>query len=157
MQVINRNWDVKVTAGKYVLGDPCYCFSDSRDGDRDMWAEIGESCGWFEDSPVGILEFEGKEWSILGFGTAYGDGAYLDQFGNIYGVDAGLIGLVPYDLVLALGVVVDETYQKIVEFSCDAVCTVDGGDMTFGEYVINTSEEVEEEDEEVDEETFEEE
>jgi len=146
MQVVKCNqWNVNVPAGKYVLGDPCYCFPDRRDDDRDMWAEVGESCEWFEESPIARLDFADKEWSILGFATAYGDGGYPDQFGNVYGVDAGLIGLVPYDLVIAMGVDVNETEQKIIEFYHDAICTVVDGDMTFGIYVINTSETFEEE------------
>ena len=31
--------------------------------------------------------------------TAYGDGCYDDDYGNVYGVGAGALGIVPFELV----------------------------------------------------------
>lgn len=137
MEVVKRNvWEVRVPAGKYVLGDPCYCFSSGPAGN--LWDELGESCDWFQDSPVGTVTVGGKQYNVLGFGTAYGDGEYSDNYGQSYPVDAGLIGLVPLELVEALGVQVDESLHKVVELEYNTTCTVDEGDMAFGRYRIDT-------------------
>ena len=73
-------------AGKYYVGDLCYVL-----GDR--WTEVcdliivGHKCldGEFELA-------DGTKFAI--YGTAYGDGHYLDQKGNGYPVDSGTIGCV---------------------------------------------------------------
>ena len=127
-------WQVQVNPGKYVLGDPCYCFPN-----HDLWLALGESCVWFEDSPVGMITFNGTTYNVLGFHTKYGDGTYGDNQGNQYPVDAGLLGLVPLELAEALGVEFDADLHQIVEFKHGATCTCDDGDMWFGGHHINTS------------------
>jgi len=77
---------VPMPAGRYWLGDPCYSFSD-----QDPWIEMLETCNYFIDSCKGRT----PHGDVLAFSTAYGDGVYYDNEGNSYGVDAGLIGLVP--------------------------------------------------------------
>lgn len=133
--------NVTMLAGKYVLGDPCYCFSS--DDPDDLWMKLLESCDYF-DKPIG--EVNGVK--ILGFHTAYGDGTYAGSDGFDYGVDAGLIGLVPYDFAISqIGTFEPELHQ-VVEFDKDFECSEDNGFMVFGHITIETGyEESEEEDE----------
>lgn len=78
-------------AGTYYVGDLCYVL-----GDR--W---GEFC----DLTINGMEcldgqFTMKDGtSFATYRTAYGDGQYSDNLGNVYGVDAGLIGCVKIDSI----------------------------------------------------------
>jgi len=80
-------------AGKYYIGDPCYVI---RGVDYERWTKfcdvLHEVC---DGGP--IVEFEGIP--MFADGTAHGDGTYLDNEDNEYGVDAGLIGAVPVELI----------------------------------------------------------
>jgi hypothetical protein len=123
------HWTVIVPAGKYVLGDPCYAVPDH------LWIDLLESCGIFgldeDGSPVGFINGH----HVLGFSTAYGDGCYGGSDGYFYGVDAGLIGLVPYELA------VGQEWggqSRVVEFTVNTVCTNRGGVMQFGNIEIDT-------------------
>jgi len=135
---------VMVPAGKYILGDPCYCIpydSNPEDSDKSYWDTLGESCCWWGNSTIATLTLQDKTWHVLGFGTAFGDGSYEDNQGYTYDVDAGLIGLVPYDLVK----LIDPDYelmdcQRIVIFDRDTLCTNNGGVMTFGDIRVDTTE-----------------
>lgn len=122
MRITKINHEVIVPAGAYWLGDPCYAVPN------ELWDELLASNGCFE-CPVGTV----KKHKVLGFGTAYGDGVYTDQFGNEYPVDAGLIGLTP------VGLTVGEPFgsHKVV-FKHDTLCTGDDGVMRFGDIKINT-------------------
>jgi len=75
---------IKIPAGTYFVGDPCYSFDKK-------WAAILEQTDFFE-KPVALDE-SGKPFAVA-FSTAYGDGTYLDRDGRRYIVDAGLLGLV---------------------------------------------------------------
>jgi len=125
MQIIkSKAVSVQVPAGRYVLGDPCYSVPDEH------WDALLTSCEYF-DEPIGTV----KDMKVLAFSTRWGDGCYYDQFGNEYGVDAGLIGLVP----IALATKGVNTYPTIVEFSTPTVCSTNGeGKLTSGKYVIDT-------------------
>ena len=127
-------WEIRVPPGKYVLGDPCYCFPNHED-----WIALGDSCGWFEDSPVGIITFNGTTYNVLGFHTRYGDGTYNDNQGNRYPVDAGMIGLVPYELASSNGTEFNEELHQLIEFKHGAICTSNDGDLWFGKYHIDTN------------------
>ena len=79
-------------AGKYWIGDLCYVLTE------DIGFDWSEFCEWiFDGDPSGRRQ-EGPcayDNKLLSFhGTAWGDGEYFDQFGNAYGVDAGMIGCV---------------------------------------------------------------
>lgn len=76
-------------AGKYYVGDLCYVMHEE-------WDEV---CGLFfkdrDDHGCNEGEFNLKDGRrFASFNTKYGDGAYYDQFGDEYGVDAGLIGCI---------------------------------------------------------------
>lgn len=140
MQIIEakKSHTVVVPPGKYVLGDPCYCFPGK--GTVDHWEILGESCDWWQDNPVATIEVDGVTYHVLGFSTKYGDGSYYDNYGREYAVDAGMIGLVPYELFKAVGGEVMDGIHHAVEFKASAICTDDDGDMHFGKYHINTQE-----------------
>lgn len=91
-------------AGRYYIGDPCYAINDKG------WEELLKNTGYFEGTPHDRQDpKEVNNWSYGAFfyngrkcftwGTSYGDGYFLDNKGNGYGVDAGLIGIVPKEAV----------------------------------------------------------
>lgn len=76
-------------AGKYYVGDLCYV----------MHPEWSEACDLFfegrDDHGCNQGEFtlaDGRKFAC--YNTAYGDGTYKDQLGNLYPVDAGIIGCI---------------------------------------------------------------
>lgn len=78
----------KVKSGKgFYVGDICYVLSDEIY--HGVWG-----AAHYED---GVYEAKGYEFAVAG--TAYGDGTYADGQGNVYGVDAGVIGIVPLELI----------------------------------------------------------
>jgi hypothetical protein len=124
-----RAFTVEVPAGTYYLGDPCYAVPDH------LWHALLLSCDYFEKTPIG--EVAGHK--VLSFNTAYGDGTYCDQFGNEFGVDAGMIGLVP------LGLFDEQAFfheygckAVIVKFERPTTCTTDGHNLQFGRHLIKT-------------------
>jgi len=127
MKLITADYEVKVSAGKYWLSDPCYAVPS------DLWMDLLNSSKFF-DYPIGVVKAnDDKNYSVLGFGTAYGDGVYHDQFGNSFPVDAGLIGLTP------VGLYEGEPFGAVlVEFTEETVCSCYGGVLKFGAHEINT-------------------
>ena len=77
---------VTLPAGKYYVGNPCYHINNEK------WSDYCDQVVFAQDKKT---VFNGKNTCC--FNTAYGDGCYQDQFGNNYGVDAGLIGVVELD------------------------------------------------------------
>lgn len=116
--------EIEMPAGTYYVGDPCYVFSES-------WKILGEQTDWFQDNPVGEL----NGCKMLAFHTLYGDGCYVDQNHREYSVDAGLLGVVPKEMIECL---YDED-EKLVTFDEPFLC-VDCGDgfLIFGNIVIHT-------------------
>lgn len=140
MKARATGFQATVPAGEYFLGDPCYTIKD-----HDRWMQLLESCNYFsvEDgkgSPIG--ELDGHQ--VLAFGTAYGDGCYTDQYGAEYGVDAGLIGLVPVALIDAKRKDLERDGQ-FVTFKTSVTCSTDGETLRFGKYVIKTGDDADEE------------
>lgn len=86
---------VECSGGDYFIGDPCYAFSDV---DHSFWMELLESCDFFNDLE-GKVQMFGKEWTVVASPTQYGDGVYDCDAGFEFPVDAGLIGVVPMELV----------------------------------------------------------
>ena len=84
----------RITAGTvsskkgFVISDPCYVLSDNVY--RGFWIEQ-------KHSAYGIFDYEGSSFAVAG--TAYGDGVYYDNHVNKYPVDAGVIALIPLELV----------------------------------------------------------
>ena len=132
-----KNVGVLVPAGQYVIGDPCYAVPD------DDWLPLLETCDYFR-SPIGYVKDGIQKFAVLAFGTKWGDGCYAGTDGREYGVDAGLLGLVPVDIVKDL----PEHEGFIVTFDKPTLCMDDGsGKLRFGNIVIDTDPVEEEEDE----------
>ncbi len=111
-----------VPKGKYWLGDPCYCFKP-----HEKWTEVLKKSDFFEREYK-----EGKRISIA-FRTTFGDGEYLDEEGNSYPVDAGLIGLTNIKLAIK-----KPFGSRLVEFTEPTICYKDGGLLVFGNTKIQT-------------------
>lgn len=143
--------EVEVPAGKYILGDPCYAVPDSE------WMELLESCEFF-NSPIGTIRRSPKEgtfnvmetFKVVAFGTRWGDGCYRGTDGNSYPVDAGLIGLVPVEVVGSEAL--RDDLCTVVTFDKPTKCGTDGeGKLRFGHITIDTDPAQDEEDEDEDE------
>lgn len=75
----------------FYVGDPCYVLSnDNYDG---VFGAAGYKCAQYTGTNKA-----GEKLDFIMANTAWGDGCYSDNFGNIYGVDAGIIGVVPIEL-----------------------------------------------------------
>ena len=130
--------EVIVPKGSYVIGDPCYAVPDKD------WIALLETCNYFE-SPIGYVKDGMQKFPVLAFGTKWGDGAYRGTDGNEYGVDAGLIGLVPVEIVK------DLSEHTIVTFEKPTLCIDDtSGKLKFGHITIDTDPVYEEEENEND-------
>lgn len=117
---------VMVPAGKYVLGDPCYVVPHAH------WDELLSSCDFF-NRPVGC--FKGIE--VLGFSTRWGDGTYADNKHRYYPVDAGLIGLVPFEYAIDI----NPKLSHVIEFKDSTTCVrYSEGILVFGDIRIDTGE-----------------
>lgn len=141
-------WTVLVPKGKYVLGDPCYAVPD------DMWMPWLENAKYEDNRLVLVGQTPSGHW-VLGLSTQYGDGGYLGSDGFEYGVDAGLIGLVPVEIATNLDRVGNAIDGTIIEFTQDTECSIDtdGFDfragrthkLVFGSVSIETGDGVEDE------------
>ncbi len=127
-------------AGKYFVGDPCYVFDD------DSWSGLMDKR--FDEMSDGVTFFwDGKK--VWTHSTAYGDGEYGDSTGRMsFGVDAGLIGVVPVEL--ATEEALNDKSLTIIEFMQPFNVLYDGGVFYIGHIIIDTSG-TDEEDEEYDE------
>lgn len=171
---------VKMPAGRYWVGDPCYVLSEENVANFDwvdnfcepLWkAEeaVGGGRGrvgvidWGDDfceplsvaekasggGPVGVtVEVQG--YKVFASSTAYGDGCYPSSIGFVFGVDAGLIGLVPVELVPEE--VGDRDLCTLVEFDEDFVCYYDNGTIVMGDLYVYTGDSDDEEEYDYDEE-----
>ena len=81
-----------IPAGEYYVGDPCYGVPDAR------WMEWLEAADYENVDRFLVADLDDRH-TVVGVRTAYGDGEYYDQAGRAYPVDAGLIGVVPVELV----------------------------------------------------------
>ena len=132
--------EVEVPAGKYILGDPCYAVPDSD------WDALLKSCNFFE-SPIGYIKDGLQEFPVVAFSTRWGDGCYKGTDGNLYPVDAGLIGLVPVEVVGMESLRSD--LCTVVTFTTAVKCSTDNeGKLRFGHITIDTDPVDEEEEDE---------
>jgi hypothetical protein len=107
------NFVVTMPAGKYVLGDPGYTVPDA------IWTDIIDV---INDTGVGFAMWKDTPYHILGFNTG-GDGMMTETTtGKELGVDAGLMGLVPYDLAVQGGFLSDDKRGMVVVFDTPTVC-----------------------------------
>ena len=129
--------EVQVPPGRYYLGDPSYVINAKED-----WMYLLESCGYFgakrnakNSGHVGSLP---NGVQVLAFSTKYGDGVYLGSDGRQYGVDSGLIGLVP-EAAVDKGATVGGWLGRWIEFDRPTICKAhENGDLEFGTVLIET-------------------
>lgn len=136
--------ELELPAGTYRIGDPCYSVPDDR------WSEWLDAAGLDNAKDHLLADLDGH--LIVGLFTLYGDGEYIDQRIRRYGVDAGLIGMVPVDLpglrsdygtdeeAAATGVYHVETFESPVR-----VRRFKDGTLEFGSIAIFTGDEEEDE------------
>jgi hypothetical protein len=123
-------------AGKYYIGDLCYVMTDEE------WEQLctltAPRMGTWGKSTQGEFELaDGRRFAC--YDTKWGDGAYYDEIGHSYSVDAGLIGCIlvsdikanKYDNLLDLG--------AIVEFDEPFVTSEHTGLIQFGYIIIETN------------------
>jgi len=136
----------KFLSGKYYIGDPCYAVKDEN------WSDVIESTGCFgyEFKDIqkwnGLFKYNGEY--CFADGTKYGDGCFQDNYGREYGVDAGLIGIMPLEVCDGDSM----NGGQIVDFENDFMVWSDDGEFHFGDVVIQTRDEEEDEEWEDDEE-----
>lgn len=126
---------VKLPAGKYWVGDPCYAIPDPQ------WMPWLEAANYTENPRLLIADLSGGHTAV-GVGTAHGDGLYEGSDGNYYPVDAGLIGATP---VAPCAKAEDITSMQLVEFSEDFEVRYEDGTIHIGHIAIDTDPEDEDE------------
>lgn len=120
-------------AGTYWVGDPCYAFNDHA-----LWGDLLDSA-WIDGGRIipqimdAKVEKDGEVFIFVASGTAHGDGCFPDNAGHEYGVDAGMIGVVP----AREG---EEVPRGLREVTFDKPFTVgyDDGDIEIGHLTIET-------------------
>lgn len=120
--------EVRMPAGDYYVGDPCYAVPN----DRWMeWLEAADFMACTGRDELLVAELDGK--TIVGVSTAYGDGLYPGSDGGEYPVDAGLLGVTPVE-------VATETPfgSRRVTFTEDFICRYDDGTVILGSIEIDT-------------------
>lgn len=114
-------------AGRYYVGDLCYVIADEKwDGVCDYICSEHSGEGKTPDGHPFVFS-----------GTAYGDGVYADQFGNRYGVDAGIIGAIAVEH-LDVSEAEAESLGAIIDFVGPVDVTYEDGTITIGHVRINT-------------------
>lgn len=88
---------ITLPAGRYFIGDPCYTAGKDDKAWQD-WCNTGD----FGSDEVFAATYNGLP--VVGLHTAHGDGVYYDREGREYGVDAGLIGAVPEELIKKMNI-----------------------------------------------------
>jgi hypothetical protein len=126
-------------AGKYYIGDLCYVLGDTTydsvvcDGGEGFFTNGTHTIGFFS--------------------TAHGDGFYRGTNGKSYGVDAGIIGIVPAELMKPGSGEEILTFENEFKFGCtrDATFYVKDEDNPDNSFQIPTGADDEDEDEDEDE------
>lgn len=126
---------IVVPKGRYFVGDPCY----SAGQDNASWQKWCDKAD--EGDPEGnMLAATYNGYPVIGVHTAHGDGDYSDQEGNEYGVDSGMIGVVPAELISKAGWN-EKSLSAMgdwVDFDNDVQITHNKGVISIGHISINT-------------------
>lgn len=124
-------------AGTYWIGDPCYAIKD--------WDKVGKETGWFgaDDTPeadnfAGAFTYRNQR--CFAYGTAYGDGEYQGSDHFSYGVDAGLLGILPEAALDGDSIQLGHRVHFPEEFTVRCI----DGRFTFGHITINTADDEDE-------------
>jgi hypothetical protein len=150
-------------SGFYFLCDPCYVLKGYGRNPPyafgEQWSEVLEQTNYFGDGGLFEYKEQDRTHKMVVYPTAYGDGTYYDQYGNEFGVDAGLIGLVPvgatdfevsFEISSELTIYLRGDSPKFHKFDADGItvllcwfpediqCQNKGGVLHFGHHVIDT-------------------
>lgn len=122
-------------AGTYFIGDPCYAI------DNEVWDEYLNAIDYGSNDVVDF-KYKRKKLSVWANRTAYGYGVYQDQFGNSYGVDAGLIGATPIEFAKRYSKKEYQELGQIITFEKPFVVHKEGkGLICIGHIEIDTEQE----------------
>jgi hypothetical protein len=146
---------MKMPAGEYYVGDPCYVIPD------DEWSDLLDHTLFFglfaspdnmakdiyneKANQNGIFSWKDK---LLGVSsTAYGDGGYSSNVDKSFSVDAGMIGAVPLELCDPEGLEEVHKYGHghVMTFDHDFSIEYDDGTICIGEVEIYTGDRDEDE------------
>lgn len=126
------NKEIKLKAGLYYVGDPQYIFKKS-------WDIVSTTEGFYYDDEV--TKLFGVDCFTAG--TFDGDGTYEDNDGRSYGIDSGMLCVVPVELlsidnVYTIEQVNSKDFMHIIEFKNDFNVCVDDGVFLIGNITIDT-------------------
>lgn len=116
--------------GKYYVGDLCYAIED-----WDAFCDL-------TIVRTGVLDgqFPWKSGVLWSHGTAFGDGSFGDNEGHHYGVDAGLIGVLPVEFFDKADFKDRlEGLARVVEFTQDFEPYYNDGVFHIGHITIDTN------------------
>ncbi len=125
-------------AGTYWIGDPCYVFPNTGEQEH-YWMDVLNKADFF-DKPCEVTV---DEITVIAGGTKYGDGTYSGNDGVNYGVDAGLLGIIPLETVNFL----DASHQDLIRlgtfyyYGDDFTVVIEDGHFDFDKVIIDTTEE----------------
>jgi len=131
------NETIKTNTKKVWIGDPCYVLQD------ELWDDVCDQIfkGGKETGHVITVNYKGNDLSFIQCGTAYGDGCFSSQTGFEYGVDAGILAIVPEELIHD-DYNLDDSLGKLFEIETDNISLQTDGKGTFvffdGTKVIET-------------------
>jgi hypothetical protein len=130
LEVPRARLSVTVPAGRYWVGDPCYSVPN------DLWMDWLEAADYTFPGREHVLAARINGQIAVGVATKYGDGSYMDEQGREYGVDAGLLGVVPVEV--AENNYANDTAGRIIEFDREFECYYDDGTVNLGPVRIHT-------------------
>lgn len=124
----------------FYIGDICYVLADKLY--HGVWGKNGYTDGECADPETGL------KFAVAS--TAYGDGEYEGSDGNYYGVDAGVIGIVPLELVEKKGGL---KLGSVHECAGSAEMSAEGGCFVFtlpnGEEIVILTGDIDETDDDL--------
>ena len=127
----------ELPAGMYWIGDPCYVFP--HEGPLcNKWVELLETNNYLKDSFAELDDGKITVWADI---TAFGDGSYLSSVNKRFGVDSGMLGIVPIETVDYLGKSREELEQSglFVSFDTQFEIKFSYGFFLFGDITIETN------------------
>lgn len=117
--------------GDYYVGDLCYVL-------RNEWDEVCSLTIKEHSCLDGVFTLaNGTKFAT--YGTAYGDGVYIDQKGHKYPVDAGLIGCVAVKDLDANILKDNIRLGNIIKFDKPFTTNEDQGVIVIGNLSIDTN------------------
>lgn len=123
-------------AGKYIIADLCYVVPS------EYWIELCNK--WYPNAHDNNIEKDivtyfdhnlDKNVECYALGTAHGDGTYVDNLGNEYDVDAGMIGIIASNDVRKQFI----SDNNVFDFEHDFEVFSDNGVLYFCNIIIDTN------------------